>query len=241
MKQFLLTAFVGLLGFSALAETNSEDFNTLGAPTINVEAYVVQGNETLKAISEGKAQEVWAHQIKAVMKFAFQLLREKGHSEFAHRTENEWMFYSHQLELGSIGMLDLGDHRPLSEWLGWFYRELESLLGRSLCTFFHLDDIKAFNYGYIVTFHPEGDPITREVWDKIEYKKHFVPFVTASFYWSAYIACALAAPFPGSFACSMGLQFPRYVIKHWVAPPVAGQVYTQTIRARSGRSAKENN
>lgn len=186
------------------------------------------GMAALQKMKQGESQKVWLSSFNALMEFALKSLREKGYNEIADQREMEWQFYSMQLAQGPLNTMDLGDHRPLCDWLGAFYEELENLLTKRFCEFFHLDDIKAFNYGYVVTFYPNGDPVTRETWDKLEYKKHFVPFATASFYWSAYIACNVMAPGLASLGCSIGLMGPRYFVKRWVAPPIAGHVYQQS-------------
>jgi hypothetical protein len=188
----------------------------------------------------GKMEQTWAKGIKALVRFSIGALKDQGHHSLATRYQQDWSFYVSAIDAGPFNLFDLGDHRPIYQWLGTFYDELELALGKSFCEFHHIDDIKAFNYGYIVTFHPNGDPLTNETWDLVEYKKHFVPFATASFYWISYAACAVAAPFPASLGCPTALAAPRYVVKQWVSPSIATEVYSEAKKKKTTSSTKEN-
>lgn len=220
--------------FAIFVALSSSGTNSTEVPTKSLSASTLQfstssGTHSLEQLRHGQIQEVWLKSFNALMSFVIETLHSKGHHGLANQATQQWSFYFHHLTLGPIDVMDLGDHRPLNEWLTWFYNETEAKLGKRICEFFHIDDIKAFNYGYYVTFYPEGDPVTNETWDHLEYKKHFVPFATAAFYWGSYLACNIATNFPFSFACSIGLQGPRYIVKRWVAPPLALEVYQKYV------------
>jgi hypothetical protein len=192
--------------------------------------------QVLESLRTGRIAESWFRNLDILLQFTLETLEKKGHHELAVQASNEWRFYHGQIEMAlkhdlPLTTFDLGDHRPLSAWLAWFYDEVETKLGRRFCAFFHIDDIKAFNYGYIVTMNPWGDPVTRETWDRLEYQRHFVPFATASFYWSSYLACNLSAPMPASLGCSVALQAPRYLVRRWIAPPLAMEVFERLSEA----------
>ncbi|MEY4617689.1 MAG: hypothetical protein RJB66_2649 [Pseudomonadota bacterium] len=240
MKRLSALFLTMQLLFSTTALASSEESLTIMSQSHEARKFFPHGMQAIRAIRHGDAQKVWLSSFSAVMNFALKSLREKGYHDIATQRETEWNFYAQKLAMGPVGLLDLGDHRPVCEWLGAFYEELERLLTKPFCEFFHLDDIKAFNYGYVVTYYPNGDPITHETWDKKEYKKHFVPFATASFYWSAYIACNVLAPGLASMGCSIGLMAPRYFVRRWVAPPLAVHVYQQA-QLNKNSSAKLNN
>jgi hypothetical protein len=153
-------------------------------------------------------------------------LQKRGHHEDAMRFSQEWSaLYSHAL-LG-VGTLDLGDHRPLSEWLVGFYDKLEEKLGKWLMHQLRLDDIKIFNYGIVVVFQPTGDRKTGDRWDAPEYKKHFVPFTAAVVYWSSRLACSVATSGLGAVTllCGVAAILPRYATEAWIAPPLSDWVY----------------
>ncbi len=217
-----------LISQFAKAQTQ-EDFTALSS--VAIENSTSAGMNTIDEMRLGQLKKTWIKGFGALLNFAVKNLQDKGHHQLASQILNDWQYYSQTLS-GDFTPWDLGDHRPVSEWLTWFYVQLESTLTKPFCEFFFLDDIKAFNYGYIVSFNPNGDPITKETWNRQEYQKHFVPFATASFYWASYVACSVAAPFPASLGCSIALRAPRYVVKRWVAPPVGVEVYAQAKKKK---------
>lgn len=233
--KFYLGAFLAcslLLTGIAKADPNTQ-VATMNAAAID--SSTKTGMNTVEQMRLGHLRESWLQGFEGMIQFALAALKEKGQHELAQQILSDWTFYQQRLSGHSIVPLDLGDHRPVHKWLEWVYQALENTLGKTFCEFFYLTDIRAFNYGYIVTFNPNGDPITNESWDQIEYQKHFVPFATAAFYWAAYTACSVMAPFPASIGCSIALRAPRYVVKRWVAPPASNEVYIQAKKKKNSK------
>jgi hypothetical protein len=164
--------------------------------------------------------------LNALVGTAVKELDKRGHKEEALRFGQEWSSLYSSALLG-IGTLDIGDHRPMSQWLADFYNTLEDKLGEWLMHQLRLDDIKIINYGIVVVFQPTGDRKTGDTWDSPEYKKHFVPFSAAVVYWASRLACSAATSGLGAVTmlCGVAAILPRYATEHWIAPPLSDWVY----------------
>lgn len=162
--------------------------------------------------------------LNALVATAIQQLREKGYEQEANYWEADWQLkFANYFEKQNL--LNLGDHKPLSKWLARFYKDLERLLGKTICHFFYLDDIFVFNYSIPVVFHPLG--YKKEHWDSVEYKKHFVPFSAATAYWSTKIACYATLTGLNEFICSSLAFIPRMAMQDIIAPPLSDTVYQE--------------
>lgn len=159
----------------------------------------------------------------SMVKLAVWKLRSIGKSKEANRIEDQWenthkgslTRYTQKL-LG--GAEDIGDYKPLSEWLANLYKELEKILGKVTMNLLHLDDINTANYTIPVVF-----AMTKVLGDvKIdapEYKKHFVPFSGVVGYWSVWITCEVVTYGSGWFIiCTPAGTASRYVMVNYVSP-----------------------
>ncbi|MGZ3784418.1 MAG: hypothetical protein ACXWR0_07760 [Bdellovibrio sp.] len=152
-------------------------------------------------------------------------LKHRGYIKEAQQITQEWAQISAYYFQDSANLLKLGDHKPLSQWIAKTYDRIEDLLGKRFCKLVHLDDIKAINYGFPVVIHPEGDPETNLPWGEEEYLNHFIPYTTATVYWSGTVACSVALNLVGSLICGVALEIPRYGIYHYIAPALGEKIY----------------
>lgn len=127
--------------------------------------------------------------MNTVVHQALSALRSEGYTELAEETSREWARdYSDLLLRRSF--FDLGDHRPLLQFLVRFNAILEKTIGKKAAHQGILGDIYDLNYAIPVSFAPKG------VWrtsstakDTVEYRKHFVPLTNVVIYWSSRLAC----------------------------------------------------
>lgn len=165
--------------------------------------------------------------LQFIFNVAIYKLNEQGFHNEAMQIAKEWKSMSTFYFRDSMHLLDLGDHAPLNEWLAQTYDKIENLLGKFICHLTHIDDIKAINYGFPVSIHPEGDLASQKPWGALEYQKHFVPFSTAVSYWIGTLGCSVALNIVGSLICSVGLEIPRYVYEKFLAPTLSNKIYFQ--------------
>ena len=156
--------------------------------------------------------------LDALLSEAARVLAERGMVAESEQISHEWRGMRARLSLLELGVLDLGDHDPLNEWLARTYAKLEGWAGTEILEFFRLDDIKILNYAIPVVFSPSS-------WDAKEYKLHFVPFSAVVTYWSSRLACALATSGTLSWFCGSIAEVPRWAVKRWVGPWLSDKVH----------------
>lgn len=148
-------------------------------------------------------------------------MSEKGYGHEAARFDGEWQ-HTYKNYFSKMGAMDIGDHKPWSEWLVLFYDALEVMIGHEACVRMHLDDIWVFNYAIPVVFHP-----TNHEWDMLEYQKHFVPFAGSCAYWLSYTACAIITWGSGAImmVCTPIGEAIEWTMVTFVAPGLSDRVY----------------
>src|SRR3972149_2026155 len=119
-------------------------------------------------IREGRMRERSNMALNAIVRFAAFKLKAKGHKAKANQLIKEWegKWSGYIMHVGR----DLGDHRPLSQWLAEKYAMLELILGADLCHMLRLDDLKIINYAIPVVFSCVDNV------NEVEFGKHFIPF-----------------------------------------------------------------
>jgi hypothetical protein len=129
--------------------------------------------------------------------------------------------------------LDLGSHAPLSEKLACVYDAIESRIGHDRARSMRLSDIKTMNYGLPVTFQPRGDRRAGQEshrWDKLEYRRHFVPVAEALTYWGAYLECRRSTEGQpvGRSLCKRLARLVSQVVELRVAPLLSDKIFEGT-------------
>lgn len=144
-------------------------------------------------------------------------LKREGFEFEAEKIKKEWQ----ENWFGYIVRVrDIGDHDPMSEWLAVTYFKIESLLGPDLMAWLHLDDLWVLNHAIPVLFKP-----CSLEWDKVEYKKHFVPACSVFAYWGTMIPCMVFTTGLGTFFCSPGAMLSENLMKKFIAPGLSDRVY----------------
>lgn len=139
------------------------------------------------------------HALDNLVRRAIGELHKKGEHSYAQGQEDEWNSHFRgvlEAEMSVSGIGDIGDHKPLIQWLENFYNKIEGILGMDLCQALHLSDIKTFNSCIPVAFHPcTFDMGTVAGARQDEYRRHMqkgaiymglLPVVT---YWACDIGC----------------------------------------------------
>lgn len=191
-------------------------------------------DEIVRAFADHQAQQKGEQAIDVIVNRGIGILERRGFEKDASRLRAEW---TEQFLNGtaSLDALDLGDHRPLSRWLVRFYRALQSRLGEEVLTTFHLDDINTMNFAIPVTFHPNGDPHSKESWDSLEYSRHFVPFSGVVTYWLSLEGCRLALqdhPVMSRY-CGVVAMVLRRGMEMKIAPKLSDFIYAKATHQSS--------
>jgi len=158
-------------------------------------------------------------------------MKKEGHKAQALKAEDEWEgkfkgSLSKYMEAVVAGrMNDIGDYKPLSQWLADWYDVLELVLGKTVCEKMHFDDIKTFNFTIPVVFHMEK--VLGPVWIVFpEYEKHFDPFAGVVTYWSIWAGCEAATYGTGYvLICTPAGEIGEKIMVRYIAPRLAPKVY----------------
>lgn len=237
MKAFILSCLVAATPNYALG---AERWNAI--PT---------RNHVIERLEAGDNRTLAADALEAIFQRSAHLLMEKGRKDVADDLLKDW----HGFYLGVVlfgPSKDMGDHKPLSQWLADAYAKIEGVLGPEVCDFFHLSDINIINFTIPVTFDPHEDATwCVEHQEKLpeascepEYRRHFAgtkwqkedddgatarlhfgfaPVVT---YWIVFAACEAATwGTDGTLLCSPIAGLSEIAIARYVAPPVSQKIW----------------
>jgi len=178
-------------------------------------------------LNEGRVELVARRGLEFAVRAAMKLLRKEGFDSYASRKEGEWNRSFSLYSDNGLGMLDLGDHAPLSEWVADFYDGITARVDEKWLKLFSIYDLKIFNFGIPVAVHPSANPATGADWGIEEYSLHFVPVSAAAIYWISSQACSLSVPFPFSLGCGVAARLPRYGMEHLIAPKLSDKIYNR--------------
>lgn len=177
--------------------------------------------------------------LSGVISFAVFQLRERGFETDANEIERE---YSEKY-VGAVSLLlepgfrDIGNHKPLSEWLATVMAVIEMDIGFQTAQMLHLTDIDVINFGIPVVFNPcnfpmDGVPNPRE----LEYLEHFAAspkygpaFVPVITYWVTQLACTVGTWGAGlvTMVCSPLSMAAEYGMYRIIAPTLSVVVFNR--------------
>jgi hypothetical protein len=173
--------------------------------------------------------------LDGIVRAGVQALFEKGEKAEAARVETEYQekgfasWFATESRLGDLGLRDIGDHKPLSKWLAGVYDTLEKKVGGTVIHQGLLGDIWSMNYAIPVVFHPrDGDWRTHVLDpDRIEYRKHFIPFANIVTYYTALLACQRVAVQQGlpKEVCQKAATELREVMGRNIAPKISDYIF----------------
>lgn len=183
------TFLVWLLAFQLVVPCYSSDY---GGP-------LQEAGRVERDILNGKLADRTEKALDRMFLIAGSELRKRGYISEAYQLSLEWNeTYRTSFRNYAAGMRDIGDHKPLNEWIAEKYQMIELVLGVDVCKAMHLSDIKTLNYAIPVVFRPCSFPMDFVDGERSdEYVRHFnegavyfglFPVVV---YWSVYIGCTV--------------------------------------------------
>lgn len=168
-----------------------------------------------------------------MLRLADSLLRAEGHDRVADDIANEYIAgYRNGFARMFLGMKEIGDHPPISEWLQTVHKRIHDALGDFLCQWSHLHDMYILNHSNVV-FKPKMAK------DLKDYKDHFAGhliwgwwwehhgFAGVATYWVINGACIGASYGLGiiTFVCNPIATYAEHVVDKTIAPPIAEKIW----------------
>lgn len=180
-----------------------------------------------------RAAEYMDEALSNLLSTADVILRSQGHDDLADEIQTEYMlFYSGAATRQVLGMKEIGDHPPLSEWLKDVHNKIHDALGDFLCKYFHFHDIMILNYGLPVVFSPKQYKLKdyldhfagHQIWGWF-WEHHGVAGVVT--YWVVNGACIGVTYGLGvvTFVCGPIASLAENVMDKSIAPPVGERIW----------------
>jgi hypothetical protein len=208
-----------------------------GSTKVFADDSVVQGLQAEYNTEQSIVTQMGTGDLHGITKIALEVvvyegiknLRAVGEITLADQFQTEWDneisgSIDNPTPAGGISALDIGDHDPLSPWLANFYQVLlQKTMG--LAKAFQLaNDINTLNYALGVVLHPNGSWRANTSYDRIEYRKHFIPFANLVTYYATLESCKHFLP-KVSMVCSYGADYlEKYMGRH-IAPVLSDKVF----------------
>jgi hypothetical protein len=105
------------------------------------------------------------------------ILRAEGHDTLADEIQLEYMqFYQTAGMRQALGLKEIGDHPPMSEWLAKVHDKIHKAISDFLCKQMHFHDIMILNHGFSVIFSPSKYTLK-------DYLDHFSGHLIWGWYW----------------------------------------------------------
>ena len=161
------------------------------------------------------------------------ILRAEGHDKLADDIADDFVAYYRNYNVRSyLGILEIGDHPPISEWLDGVHKKVHDALGDFLCQWSHVHDIYIINHANVV-FNPKMAK------DLKDYKDHFAGHLIWGWWWEHHGFAGVAAYWivegvciAGSyglgvitFVCSPIATYAEHIVDKHVAPPIAERIW----------------
>lgn len=232
MKKLLVILFAALC-LSVMAQADTEMYEEIhgnGIYTVSQENEASGRLERLvRRFDEGglvEMAEETERDLDGLFWIAVRNLKRRGHYGLAREIESGWRKQKDTLFILALkSNRDIGDFKPLSQWLATAYDKIEAALGLEICRALRLSDIKTYNYTIPVVFRPCSV-------NEMQYELHFIHdskyrgFFPTTAYWATSITCSVATFGAGYFfICSPIAMLVELGADRWAAPWLAPRIW----------------
>ncbi|MBS1959120.1 MAG: hypothetical protein JST80_06605 [Bdellovibrionales bacterium] len=133
---------------------------------------------------------------------------------------------------------DLGDHAPLFAWLETYINKLGDKFGALILNLPIIKTVRTLNFAIPVVFRPNGEWQVAGVDNRIEYRKHFIPFANIITYYVSLYACKaiiIKQGWPSQLnqLCSKAADKLEFVMGRYIAAPISDFIYKAAHRSRA--------
>ncbi len=124
---------------------------------------------------------------------------------------------------------DLGDHTPLLPWLQNEIQTMTSKYGINFAALPIVSDVVTLNFAIPVVFAPHGSWESPDVDNRIEYRKHFIPFANLVTYYATNLSCNLVLKHYNlsdlKRICPKAANALEWVMGRYIAPQVSDWIF----------------
>ena len=155
-------------------------------------------------------------------------LRARHNDALADELLGNWNRTQFQI-FSNMTMKDLGDHAPLFQWLEDFFTKMADQYGTIIYSLPYVSDIRTLNFAIPVVFVPKGNWQMVGQDNRIEYRKHFIPFANIVTYYAAFYGCQFAVVKLGvpqlKQLCGKAADQLKFVMGRYIAPQVSDWIF----------------
>lgn len=150
--------------------------------------------------------------------------------KMAAKLEGAWK--NDEMNFFTVALDDLGDHAPLLPQIEDVLNQLANKYGNVILTLPLVQDIRTLNFAIPVVFKPRGEWQSTEYDNRIEYRKHFIPFANIVTYYGTLVACnyfAAKSEQPDlKKICKPAAEKLKFAMGRYIAPPMSDWIFNQT-------------
>lgn len=186
-------------------------------------------NEIVNAFETKDFTEVTHNGFERAIQVAVQDLRDRSDNAMADELQNQWNTSNFESALFMASLDDLGDHGVLFPWLDKFFAKMSAKYGSIVLSLPYVQDLNTLNYAIPVVFSPKGAWQVVGADNRIEYRKHFIPFANIITYYASLYGCKYIAVQQGipelKKICGKVATKLKFVMGRYVAPPVSDWIF----------------
>lgn len=182
----------------------------------------------------------------AIRELAQQLRDEHQDNVMADDLLNRWTQSSANFEAQlafMTGKRDVGDHAPLFPWIQEFLNTMGDKYGTIIFSLPIVQNIVMLNYTIPVVFNPHGAWQEEGANNRVEYRKHFIPFANLVTYYVSLYGCKYVLAHQGvttgaNQLCTKAATKLQFVMGRYIAPLVSDWIFksnNQSIEIGSDR------
>ena len=174
----------------------------------------------------------------AIHEFAEQIIADQRDPALAQELLGQWtVSYARFEEALAIHLASkaLGDHAPLFPWLNDFINKAAAKYGAVILQLKIVKDIQILNFAIPVVFNPTGSWQSPTADNRIEYRKHFIPFANLVTYYVTLYGCKYELKKHGldnlKQICSKAADKLEFVMGRYIAPVVSDWIFNASNHA----------
>ena len=196
-------------------------------------------NEFVEALQEKNYYKIAHDGFEKAILTAVADLRDSKHDEaMAQELMSQWQ-HSQARFFSVASLQDLGDHDPLFPWVEKFFTKMADKYGDIIYTLPYVKDIRDLNFAIPVSFNPKGKWQSATGNNRVEYRKHFIPFANIVTYYVSLYSCNAVVTSKGmpnlKKLCQYAADKLKWVMGRYIAPAIADFIFKESNKVTMGR------
>jgi hypothetical protein len=121
--------------------------------------------------------EILDYAISMALNKSYKILYDEDYKYLADNIEQDYLlFYKNYYKKQFLGLLEMGDHEPMSDWLRTVHKKIHDAIGEFICEQTHIHDLYILNHSIPVVFSPSSYTLK-------DYLDHFAGHLIWGWWW----------------------------------------------------------